>query len=224
MNKNKDEMEYDVNKDAWDVYRIIYNENLSFGDIRISERERPYIESTFKYKEKSTKPLNFSGETDFNFSKNRISELNRSRYEHYKKILGNNYEDLLNECCEKHHSKENISIMLQTGNMQGAKGKIGIDRLDVWLLVLNLKFKYNINLLQNHCTKENSFAIENFLGLFDNVYEYANAIYHIDKKLVDDLIESGKTPLNSIDSIKNYMNLAKRFWEQNGKFIDGLNK
>ena len=92
------------------------------------------------------------------------------------------------------------------------------------MTIQDLKFKYNINLLQNHCTKENSFAIENFLGLFDNVYEYADAIYHIDKKLVDDLIESGKNPLNSIDSIKNYMDLAKRFWEQNGKFIDGLNK
>ena len=138
MNKNKDEMEYDVNKDAWDVYRKIYRENLRFDVIR--KNKRPHIESTFKYKEKSTKPLNFSGETDFNFSKNEISELHRSRYEHYKKILDNNYEDLLNECCEKHHSKENISIMLQTGNMQGAKREIGIDRLDVWLLVLNLEF------------------------------------------------------------------------------------
>jgi hypothetical protein len=119
-----------------------------------------------------------------------------------------------------YHSQDNISILLQSGNLQGAKRGVGIDRFDVWLLVLHMKFEYKINLLQNHCTMENSSEIEEFLNLFDNVYDYADTIYHIDKELVNDLIKSGKHPLDSAPNIITYMSLAKRFWEQKHKFIE----
>ena len=32
------------------------------------------------------------------------------------------YLEMLNECSQMYHSQDNISIMLQSGNMQGAKG------------------------------------------------------------------------------------------------------
>lgn len=54
----------------------------------------------------------------------------------------------------------------------------------------------------------------------DDVYDYANTIYHIDRELVDDLIKSGKRPLDSASNIITYMLLAKRFWEQKHQFIE----
>ena len=173
--------------------------------------------------------MKISGETDINFSTKRKKELSRSRYEHYKKILERDlageeildiYIEMLNECSEMHHSQDNISIMLKSGNMQGSKGAIGLDRLDVWLLVLDMKYRYKINLVQNHCTMENGSEIEEFLNLFDDVYDYANTIYHIDRDLVNELIESGKRPLDSATNIITYMSLAKKFWEQKHEFID----
>lgn len=223
MKENNSDIGYDVKDDAWKVYRKMYGENLNFESI--DRDKRPHIESKFKHGNKSSKKMKFSGEIDFNFSNNKIWELARSRYQHYKKILekdsvGEEFIKMLDECCKKHHSPENISLMLQTGNMQGAKKGIGLDRLGVWLLVLKMKYENNINLLQNHGTVENSSEIEAFLDLFEDVYDYAKTIYHVDRKLVDDLIESGKKPLDSACNIINYMRLAKRFWEQKRKYLE----
>ena len=67
---------------------------------------------------------------------------------------------------------------------------------------------------------EKSSEIENLLDVFEDVYDYANTIYHIDKDLVDKLIESGKKPLDSAANIITYMSLAKMFWEQKHPFIE----
>lgn len=233
--KLKDVSEYDVKYGAWKIYQIMYANNLIKGGKLFTDNDiirndgRPYIEYQFTHNGKSTEEMKFSGETDFNFSIQKKRELHRNRYEHYKKILERDlageeileiYLEMLDECCRMHHSQDNISIMLQSGNMQGAKGAIGLDRLDVWLLVLDMKYKYNINMLQNHCTIENCSEIEKFLNLFDDVYDYANTIYHINHELVNKLIESGKRPLDSATSIITYMALAKEFWNQKHAYIE----
>ena len=228
--KLNDTDEYDVKHEAWKIYQILYNDNLNFEDRDIIRTNgRPYIKCKFAHNKKSTNLMDFSGEIDFNFSDKTRRELNRSRYLHYEEILKRDLEDegileiyieMLNECLQMHHSQDNISIMPKTGNMQGAKGSIGLDRLDVWLFVLDMKYRYNINLLQNHCTMENCSALGEFLDLFEDVYDYANTIYHIDKELVDDLIESGKKPLDSASNIITYMSLAKNFWKQKHVFIE----
>ena len=227
--------EYDVKDEVWKIYRIMYKNNLIKGGNLFTENDiikndgRPYIKCQFIHNGKCMEEMRFSGETDFNFSAKKKRELCRSRYEHYKRILERDlvgegvleiYLEMLKECSKKHHSQDNISIMLQSGNMQGAKGTIGLDRLDVWLLILDMKYRYNINMLQNHCTMENCSKIEKFLNLFDNVYDYANTIYHINRKLVDKLIESGKRPLDSAENIIKYMSLAKEFWNQKHTFIE----
>lgn len=227
--KLNDVDEYDVKYGAWKIYQKMYKNNLTFTDNDIIRNDgRPYIKCQFKHNEKATNPMKFSGETDFNFSTKKKRELCRSRYEHFKKILEHDlagdetleiYIEMLDECSQMHHSQDNISIMPKSGNMQGVKGSVGLDRLDVWLLLLDMKYRYKINLLQNHCTMENCSEIEDFLNLFDDVYDYANTIYHIDKKLVKDLIESGKRPLNSASNIITYMSLSKRFWDQKHRFI-----
>ena len=62
--------------------------------------------------------------------------------------------------------------------------------------------------------------IEKYLNLFDDVYDYASTIYHINSELVDKLIESGKRPLDSATNIITYMSLAKEFWNQKHAFIE----
>lgn len=235
LQKINDIGEYDVKYEAWKIYQIMYRNNLIKGGKLFTDNDiikddgRPYIKCQFIHNGKSTKEMKFSGETDFNFSKQKKSELCRSRYENYKKILKRDlagegrleiYLEMLNECFQKHYSQDNISIMLQSGNMQGAKGAVGLDRLDVWLLILDMKYRYNINMLQNHCTMENCSEIEKFLNLFDDVYDYASTIYHINSELVDKLIESGKRPLDSATNIIIYMLLAEEFWKQKRAFIE----
>ena len=227
--KLNDVDEYDVKYGAWKIYQKMYKDNLAFSDDDIIRSDgRPYIKCKFMHNKKSTHPMKFSGETDFNFSHKKKRELCTSRYEHYRKILRRDLDDdilfgiyieMLNECSRMHHSQDNISIMLKSGNMQGAKGAIGLDRLDVWLLILDMKYRNKINLLQNHCTMDNGSEVEDFLNMFEDVYDYANTIYHIDKELVDELIESGKKPLNTASNIITYMSLAKRFWEQKHAYI-----
>lgn len=228
--KLNDVDEYDVKYGAWKIYQKMYKDNLCFADNDIIRNDgRPYIKCKFIHNEKSTRTMRFSGETDFNFSDKKKRELCRSRYKHYKEILKRDLKDsgkldeyleMLNECSQMYRSQDNISIMLKSGNMQGAKGAIGLDRLDVWLFILDMKYRYKINLLQNHCTMENSSEIEEFLNLFENVYDYANTIYHIDEELVNDLIESGKRPLNTASNIFTYMSLANRFWKQKHEYIE----
>lgn len=227
--------EYDVKYGAWKIYQIMHTNNLIKGGNLFTDNDivkkggRPYIKCQFIHNGKSTEEMRFSGETDFNFSTQKKRELCRSRYENYKKILERDlagegileiYLEMLNECSQMYHSQDNISIMLQSGNMQGAKGAIGLDRLDVWLLILDMKYRYNINMLQNHCTMENCSEIEKYLNLFDDVYDYASTIYHINSELVDKLIESGKRPLDSATNIITYMSLAKEFWNQKHAFIE----
>lgn len=124
--------------------------NLFTENDIIKNDGRPYIKCQFIHNGKCTEEMRFSGETDFNFSAKKKRELCRSRYEHYKRILERDlidegvleiYLEMLKECSQKHHSQDNISIMFQSGNMQGAKGAIGLDRLDVWLLILDMKYR-----------------------------------------------------------------------------------
>lgn len=233
--KINDSDEYDVKYGSWMIYQAMYKNNLNFTDDDIIRTDgRPYIQCKFMHNGNESEVLKFSGETDFNFSNRKKRELCRSRYYHYRKILERDlegepildiYVEMLNECVKKHHSQDNISLMPMSGNLQGAKGSVGLDRLDVWLLILDMKYSHGINLLKNHCTMEKFSEIDSFLDLFDDVCDYTQTIYHIDSTLTRKLIELGKIPLDTADAIIEYMSLAMRFWEQKNQFIESqLNK
>ena len=177
----------------------------------------------FKYKGKESEILKFSGETDFNFSKKKVFGYGRSRYDHYKVVLGENFpecECILEECYNKFHSQENISILPQTGNLQLVKKGIGNDRLDAFIWCLNAFYQEQGNLMLNFCSADNINALNSYLHLFSDVYEYCNVIYGINKELTSRLIVSGKQEIDSPKRVIEYMNLAKDFWEQKRKFID----
>ncbi|WP_195454185.1 hypothetical protein [Ligilactobacillus ruminis] len=92
LQKINDIGEYDVKYEAWKIYQIMYRNNLIKGGKLFTDNDiikddgRPYIKCQFIHNGKSTKEMKFSGETDFNFSKQKKSELCRSRYENYKKF------------------------------------------------------------------------------------------------------------------------------------------
>lgn len=70
--KSNDVDEYDVKYGSWKIYQKMYKNNLNFTDNDIIRNDgRPYVKCQFKYKNKFTKQMKFSGETDFNFSKKR---------------------------------------------------------------------------------------------------------------------------------------------------------
>lgn len=216
--------EYDVSNEAWKIYSKVYCENIEImeGDFH-TKRGRPFVKKTFKYNGKESKLLKFSGETDFNFSKKKVFGYGRSRYEHFKVLLANTspeYERKLDECYNKFHSQENISILPQTGNLQFVKKGIGNDRLDTFIWCLNAFYQNQGNLMLNFCSADNITALNSYLHLFSNACEYCSVIYGINQELTLRLITSGKQEIDSPKRVIEYMNLANDFWEQKRNYID----
>lgn len=220
--------EYDVTAAAWEIYKKLYSTNIDnlIDNLKIIPKGRPFITTTFKYNGKESSSLDFSGETDFNFGDTKIWGLGRSHYDHFKKILeaekhSKNIE-ILNKCRKFHHSELNISLMPKTGNLQSVKKGIGNDRLDVFICCLNEYYLQRNNFIFNYSSFENLPLLKSFLDLFHNVYEYCDAIYHIDTNLTHDLILSGGRSLNSLDRVIEYMKLANTFWAQKGAYIKSV--
>lgn len=213
------EQEYDVTRSSWDIYRCMYKDHLHICPDSIIKKgtQRAYIKSSFIFNGKKSEELAFSGETDFNFSRTKIFGYGRSRYEHFKKLLGKTdvyHIHMLDTCCDKFHSQENISLMPKTGSLQLVKKCIGNDRLDVFVWCLNEYYQHRSSLIYNFCSYENLNALKSFLELFQNIHEYCKVIYCIDSKLTDDLVDSGRKPIDSAKRAIEYMELAHAFWRQ----------
>jgi len=194
-----------------------------FQDCIVNEK-RPYILYNEKEKEivKNNTTINkhdyihLSGETDFNFK--------QMHYKRYKKfleedILYKNFISLLVLCQKLTFTPVNISLLPQTGNLQTVKKGIGSDRLDTFVWALNAYYSNDVCLLLNHSTQENISRLKSYLSSFDDVYDYCKEIYHIDKQLVDDLINSGKQPIDTAERVVDYINLSFSFWSQKYSYI-----
>lgn len=234
------EKEFDTSPIAWQAYRLMYavnfNENfqvlyqskpLTLEDLRLmyevetGPRSRPYI-TDFTYKGREAREMNFSGETDFNFGKG----FGYTRIYKYEKLIenaeisGTDYSrDLLDVCKKLWKSIANISLMPQTGNLQGTKKNIGNDRIDTFIYALNGYYTQTNNLLMNHTSFQNMIYLKSYLDLFDSVEDYCDAIYHINRELVDDLIISGGQAIDSVDRLNEHMELAIRFWGQKIEYL-----
>lgn len=210
--------EFDTSPIAWEIYELMYATNFD----KISEmscESRKYIENSFIYNGKSTDPMKFSGETDFNFG----SGWAHTRYEKYEKLITQAsipqeyktmYFNHLVICNKLYKSIVNISMMPQTGNLQSVKKGIGNDRIDTFIWALDEYYNKNTNILTNYCSYENMNILKNYLNIFGDVNNYCGAIYHINESLVDELIISGKESIGSAEHMISYMNLALRFWRQ----------
>ena len=191
--------------------------------------------------------IKIGGETDFNFKSGCKTN---QKYEYYCKLIVDEetftkeekdlYLKKLNEYRDnKHHSLENFSLMLVTGSLNNVKGSLAQDRIDKFIYILNdyfllrnikefehIIFSKAIAKNKDEVTKRNNTLklkriLYEYLNLFADIYDYCFKIYKItDKKLVDDLIESGKNPIKDGKDVVRYMELAERYWDMKKKLID----
>ena len=234
MDKVQSIVEFDVSEKAWGIYKMLYGKNMGsidfLNDVK-KDKKRFYIVKSFEYNGKASKQIKFSGELDFNISKKRVFGFGQSRYDQFKKFLNaaneknkDKYLEFLNDWCNKLCYQEyNISLMPQTGCLQLVKKNVGNDRLDVFVWCLNEYYTQSSNIIFNFCSFENIESLKSYLDIFNNINEYCEAVYHINKTLTDELVVSGSKALDSAERVMEYLDLAYEFCEQKKQYIENHN-
>ena len=148
----------------------------------------------------------------------------------------------LDGCADMHHSCTNLALMQSYGNLQGVKGgyrlpgetpgKYGFDRLDTFLYNLHDYYglseednRWNAEILKSaRCIPgraiERRPQLMGFLSQFNDIYDYAEQVYQIDRELTDALIVNGAIPINDGESLERYMDLAEKFWDARCKAFE----
>ena len=216
--------EFDTSNEAWEVYKLLYEANFHDG-IELKQNKRRFIEERITVNNRtSAKPINFSGDTDFNYTKG----FAHSRLTAYRKYLKDGkipgkyakiYSNNLTIFEELTYSIVNVSLIPQNGNMQAIKQGVGNDRLDTFIWALDEYYNKTSNVLFNHSSANNMPVLKEYLAMYQDVYEYCATVYHINESLVDELIESGKRAVDSPERVIEFMNLTYRFWTQKAKFL-----
>lgn len=143
-------------------------------------------------------------------------------------------KELLSFCKARMYSPCNMSLMLRTGGINSLKGNLSqdirsLDRFDVYTYILDNYFKtkklecFNkeMHIIFSYAWKNsicNRKLLEKFLDEFESIYDYFEKMYRIkntneSKKLINSLIESGKQPINTMKRVKEFLELAEKFWE-----------
>lgn len=184
------------------------------------------------------KMISLGGDCDFNFKSNKrrlFKKIIRN-----SKLDKKNEEKLiekLDKCGLMHHNKLNLSIMLTTGGMNNLKGNtyfdegtikynndknnkvlknISYDRLDTFIYCLNDFFetKGKNDFILKASSERNKPYLQAYLNdKFNDVYDYCNKIYFIDKEFVDELIENGEKSIKNYKDLNRYMDLAMKYWK-----------
>ena len=217
--------EFDTSNEAWEVYKLLYEVNFPDGIELKQNKRRRFIEERITVNNRtSAKPINFSGDTDFNYTKG----FAHSRLTAYRKYLKDGkipgkyakiYSNNLTIFEELTYSIVNVSLIPQNGNMQAIKQGVGNDRLDTFIWALDEYYNETSNVLFNHSSANNMPVLKEYLAMYQDVYEYCATVYHINESLVDELIESGKRAVDSPERVIEFMNLTYRFWTQKAKFL-----
>lgn len=202
-------------KNDWDLWKCVNFDRIDVRNIgfNINQKISDTYKDLIKVMSENQRIKCFGGETDFNFS----GKLRKRYFEYFLKD-----EKSLKEfqICKKMTFDDsccNFSIMFSKGNLQCAKQKLGNDRFDVFLYMLERYLNKNDQCLLVAATAQNVKCLIEYLKLFENVYDYAHKVYLLrdnneDNKLIYDLIESGKQAIDSEKRIKEYMELATRYW------------
>lgn len=234
----------DSQDEVWNcVYSEAYGGEKILGtvfnlkEVSISETHKRNVAKISKDVERIKETLEIGGETDFNFSK-KIGIHRQSKYGIYKKIL-NEIKDnekkveaiaLLDHCEEQTRKIVNFSLMLCNGSLQTLKGTLDKDRIDVFIYLLHNYFMGRDELILSHCAPCYVKSLKEYLDLFKDensphlsIYKYCLEIYHIkNKKLVKNILDSGKKAINTPDRVIEYMNLAIRFWKCKAKYYEEI--
>ncbi len=214
----------------WDFWKIFDYEKLE------QKRGRYYAkcrEESVKY-DKTFIGCKLGGETDFNF--------NLTKYKRYEELINKdnkvnktNALRLLKECEKNQYKCYNLSVLITSGglnNLKGTlsqeKGKRSLDRFDVFVFVLNdyfgirkVKEDYMHIIFSESWrnAKENRECLYEYLKLYSDIEDYFKKNYNIDaqrdknKKLIEDLINSGSKPIDSGERVVEYLNLANQYWK-----------
>ena len=120
------------------------------------------------------------------------------------------------------HTILNYSILPVTGGLNNIKWRLGSDRIDTFIFVLDQYYK-NINraIILNSGSSNGDVGtrkkLESFLSSFGSVEEFVSFIYRLDpddsKKFIKDSLGSGSEPILDIKGLCQYMELAVDFWE-----------
>lgn len=231
---SKYEYDQDASEETWNkCYKEIYKSSIwdFWGKFNFNKLKKTYTKVPRFYAQiivneeypefNKYSRFKISGDTDFNFGKNK--KKGKQKYEGFKSLLEHDYQgnerqvhlNKLDECYERRYNLENFSFMPMTGGLQLIKGAYEYDRPDVLVYKLSEYYKtYEIDKLSN-VKYRNREALETYLKLFDNIYDYCSKIYMInskDKEFVDKIIEQGKEPINCGARVVEYMDIAEKFW------------
>lgn len=194
--------EYDCSRDAKKLFRQLYD---------IEQKDEKLF-----FKQNTESLYEVSGDIDFNFKLNKIRWLVNtieqfSGDEQNKRLIDRLYtfNNLI-------YIPNNISMMPVTGGLNNIKETHCMDRLDSFVYLLSLYYKGEKGLILNangtaHANKK---ELEKYLDSFIGINTYCKEIYHIDDKLVDKLMISGREILDSVKKIEVYLDLAVEFWKQ----------
>lgn len=233
------EYDQDASQETWnECYKKIYKaSNWAFwGMFNYENLKRTYtkvrrfyalLAINEKYPEFNEYPaFKMSGDTDFNFGSNKKRN---QKYEKFKKLLEDDllindskcYLSKLEECNNRNYKLENFSFMPMTGSLQLIKQNCDNDRLDVFIYTLN---KYYETGILDHARKRNKDALETYLKLFDDIYDYCSKIYMINSKdFVDKIILQGNEPINCAARVVEYIELAEEFWNIKKEALNNAN-
>lgn len=202
------ETEHDSAPETWAFYKIRYGNRL------VNTHDKYY------YKTKNCNML-VHGDVDFNFNMVKINDLLcRIKID---KANSNEQEvqdikTLLNICSYFNYSLVNYSIMPSRGGLNAAKQNIGNDRFDTFIWALYLYYKKDIKVLilnNSACTASSMNELKKFLDDFNSLEDYFEKIYGIyNDELIKELVVSGAKPLDSIKRIREYIELAYRYWKE----------
>lgn len=172
-----------------------------------------------------------SGETDFNFNEYKYGKFLNILFNELK----NNKEEFekqkaeLDKCSKMHHTLLNFSLMQTMGGMQQVKSRgLGdrFDRPDTLIYLLDCYYrkdeKNKDKFFSGRASAANKQALRDYLDSFTDVYDYCKKIYFIDEDLVKKLINNGSKPINTVEDISKYMDLALEFWKQKEEKLRSL--
>ena len=207
----------DRDDNAWSFYEAIYKNQPFFKEFSWKRSKNcPYIKN-------ERHDFKFSGDLIFNFNDDH-NGIRLRKYLHYisDSAERSRLEKILKE---KNHTYANISLFLCDGNMQAAKQGIGYDRGDTFIWALDQYFRGISECLLNHSTWQSSKYLRDFLDYIKEIskcepksviYYYCSIFYNLpitdnNKKLIDQLINSGAKAIDNEESAVNYINLAREY-------------
>ena len=210
--------EYDKSAEAVAFFRAIYNcEN---GTDVVIENNAICAKGV---------RIEASSDTDINFKRIKI------RY--YEDIIDSNSGEMdakqiaflkmkLNALNQLTYTPNNISLMPKTAGLNNIKQNWGNDRIDTFIYMLDLYYKGNKSVVLDAgritrgiiSYKERN-KLAQYLDTFSDIYDYCKKIYHIDKVLVDIMLQTGGMGLECAEMVDIYVSIANVFWQQKLMFF-----